>query len=96
MSLPPELTVNIDYNMHEDDIIALYAMFETLPGYKKKDRLGVVYWFGTEDDDVFVTATFGPNGLRFESEIDDEDWFLWMAIFLKKATEVLEYEVKIV
>ncbi len=94
--LPPELTVNITLNMHVDDIKDLYAMFETLPGYKKKDHLGMVYWFGEEEEDVFVVASFGAKGLSFESELPDDKWFVWMAIFLKKATEVLGYDVEVI
>ena len=82
--------------MHEEDIISLYQTFEELPGYKKKDHNGSVYWFGTEDDDIFVCATFGTRGLFLESELSDEDWFVWMSIFLKKMTIALGYQVKII
>ena len=94
--LEPELTVNITLDMHEEDIISLFSAFEQLPGYKKKDHQGHVYWFGTEDDDVFVCASFGTKGLFLESELPPEDWFIWMAIFIKKTTVALGYEVKII
>lgn len=96
MRLGHELKVNIPMNLHSEDLIELSKTFQSLPGYHSSEGSGIIHWFGTEDDDEYVVGSFQENGFALSSEMDEERWIIWMAIFIKKTREALGYEVNLV
>ncbi|MEK4997321.1 hypothetical protein [Paenibacillus sp. FSL H7-0918] len=34
---------------------------------------GIPYWFGQEDDDVFIVASVEPSGLSFYAQMSNSD-----------------------
>ncbi|MNP77488.1 hypothetical protein D3C76_1749280 [compost metagenome] len=54
---------------------------------------GIPYWFGQEEDDIFITASVEPSGLSFDAQLNNSDWISWITMFKTEATIILGYDV---
>ncbi|WP_342563164.1 hypothetical protein NST84_27100 [Paenibacillus sp. FSL R7-0345] len=67
-------------------------LYQSMPGWAGyKD--GIPYWFGQEDDDVYIVASVEPSGLSFYAQMNQSDWDIWMETFKSEATKVLGFDV---
>lgn len=89
-----ELTFNIPHDMHEDDWRDLIETFKALPNWKGMEPDGSNFWFGKEDDNIYIKAHITYSGLVVEGNMPDPIWARWILEFIEKATEALGFEVK--
>ena len=89
-----EVTLNIRYDMHEEDWKDLVRAFEVLPGWLGVEKTGVFYWLGKEKDEIHIKATITFTGLLVEASLPDVVWEKWKLEFIKKCSEALGYEIK--
>jgi hypothetical protein len=89
-----EITLNIPYNLHEEDWKDLYDVYASMPGWKGFDTKENAYWFGNVDDEIHLEACVEPDGLVISGVLPDEQWEKWITEFIEKATFALGYEVK--
>lgn len=84
--------LNIWYHLPDEVWSKVAAIYKSMPGWKGyKD--GIPYWFGQEDDDVFIEASVEPGGLSFYAQMNQSDWDFWITRFKSEATKVLGYDV---
>ncbi|KGR74974.1 hypothetical protein [Ureibacillus sinduriensis] len=72
-----------------DKVTNLYGSMPGWIGYKK----GIPYWFGCENDDVFIMASVEPSGLSFYGKMSNDDWSSWIERFKSEATKVVGFDV---
>lgn len=87
-------TYNINLNIHYSSPKEVWDKLENL--YKEMpnwDGLtdGCPRWYGT--DDKLIEASVESSGLQFYAKLPSEEWEEWIALFKKKATELLGYEI---
>lgn len=84
--------LNIWYYLSDEVWDKVKNLYESMPGWIgfKND---IPYWFGEEDDDVFITASVEPSGLSFYAQMSDEDWRSWIGRFKLEATKALGFDV---
>lgn len=89
-----EITLDIRYDMHEEDWKDLVAAFEKIPGWIGIEKTGTFFWLGKEDDEVYVKASITFSGLLVEACLPDLIWEKWIEEFIKKSSEALGFEVE--
>lgn len=89
-----EITLNIRYDMHEEDWKDLVAAFELLPGWIGIEKTGAFFWFGKENDEVYIKATVSFTGFLVEACLPDLVWEKWIAEFIKRCSEALGFEIE--
>ncbi|WP_379163153.1 hypothetical protein [Paenibacillus sp. sgz5001063] len=67
-------------------------IYKSMPGWIGY-RNGIPYWFGQEDDAVFIEASVEPSGLSFYAQMDQSDWDSWIERFKSEATKALGFNV---
>lgn len=88
-----EITLNIFYNMHEDDWAELHKVYRSMPGWIGFESEGCAYWFGKEEGEKHIHVSIEPSGLVISGFITDDEWEKWVLEFAEKASVALEYEV---
>ncbi|MGN7387488.1 hypothetical protein [Sporosarcina sp. SAFN-015] len=84
--------LNIWYYLPDNVWDKVKNIYESMPGWKGyKD--GIPYWFGCEEDNVFITASVEPSGLSFYARMSNDDWHSWIERFKLEATQVLGFAV---
>lgn len=84
--------LNIRHDLPDEMWAKVSKVYERMPGgigYKS----GIPYWFGIEEDDVFIEASVEASGLSFYAQMDDNDWNAWIETFKLEATKVLGFDV---
>ena len=89
-----EITLNIRYDMHEEDWKDLVGAFELMPGWIGVEKTGAFFWLGKETDEVYIKATITFTGLLVEACLPDVVWDKWINELIKKASETLGLEIK--
>lgn len=84
--------LNIRYDQSAEKWSKVAILYERMPGWIGYAN-GIPYWFGQEEDDVFITASVEPSGLAFYAQMRDNDWKAWIESFKSLATEALGYAV---
>ena len=84
--------LNIWYYLPDEEWNKISNLYESMPGWIGYKN-GVPYWFGQEDDDIFITASVEPSGLSFYAQLNKSDWNSWIEIFKSEATKVLGFDV---
>jgi len=84
--------LNIWYYLPNEEWNKISKLYESMPGWIGY-RNGVPYWFGQEEDDIFITASVEPSGLSFNAKLNNSDWFSWIERFKSEATKVLGFNV---
>ncbi|QTD41515.1 hypothetical protein [Sporosarcina sp. Te-1] len=87
-----QCNLNIWYFQSNEVWDQVTTIYESMPDWIGFTN-GIPYWFGKEDDDVFIMATVEPSGLSFYAQMSDDDWSSWIGRFKLKATKVLGFEV---
>lgn len=65
--------LNIWYHLPDEVWSKVAAIYKSMPGWMGyKD--GIPYWFGQEEDDVFIEASVEPGGLSFYAQMNQSDW----------------------
>ncbi|UQZ37545.1 hypothetical protein C2I18_15615 [Paenibacillus sp. PK3_47] len=72
-----------------DKVADIYKRMPGWIGYTD----GIPYWYGQEDNDVFIEASVEPSGLAFYAQMDKSEWDFWIGRFKAEATKVLGFEV---
>ncbi|KUP21943.1 hypothetical protein [Paenibacillus sp. DMB5] len=67
-------------------------LYQSMPGWRGFTD-GIPYWFGKEEDEVYITASVEPSGLSFYAQMNQDDWLLWIETFKSEATKVLGFDV---
>ncbi|MFB8372847.1 hypothetical protein [Paenibacillus taichungensis] len=81
--------LNIRYDLPDEVWDKVSKVYEHMPGWIGY-KSGVPYWFGSEEDDVFIEASVEPSGLSFYAL---DDWVSWIETFKLEASKVLGFEV---
>lgn len=89
-----ELTFNIPYDMHEEDWLDLIEVYKSLPSWLGMEHDGSSYWFGKEEDNIYIKARITFVGLVIEGNMPDPLWARWILEFIEKSSEALGFEVK--
>lgn len=89
-----EITLNIRYDIHEEDWKDLVGAFELMPGWIGVEKTGAFFWLGKETDEVYIKATITFTGLLVEACLPDVVWNKWIDELIKKASEALGLEIK--
>lgn len=89
-----EITLDIRYDMHEEDWKDLVSAFKKLPGWIGVEKTGAFFWLGKEKDEVYIKATITFTGLLVEACLPDIVWEKWKLEFIKVCSEALGCEVK--
>lgn len=84
--------LNIWYDSPDEVWDKVPEIYENMPGWIGY-RNGIPYWFGYEEDDVFVVASVEPSGLSFYAQMNDNDWITWIEQFKCEASKVLSFDV---
>lgn len=84
--------LNIRYDQSDEQWNKLSNVYENMPGWIGYAN-GIPYWFGKEEQDVFVTASVEPSGLAFHAQLSDYEWEVWIEHFKSEATKALGYIV---
>ncbi|GKV54482.1 hypothetical protein NCCP2222_04290 [Sporosarcina sp. NCCP-2222] len=84
--------LNIWYYMPDEVWAKVAAIYERMPSWIGYTN-GIPYWFGQEEDEVFIMASVEPSGLSFYAEMSDREWSSWIKRFKREATEALGFEV---
>lgn len=84
------INLNIHYSAPKEVWDKLEILYKEMPNW---DGLagGCPRWYGT--DDKLIEASVEPSGLQFYAKLPSEEWEKWIALFKKKATELLGYEI---
>jgi hypothetical protein len=89
-----ETTLNIPYNMHEEDWFELRKVYVSMPGWIGFESEDCAYWFGKTEDEMHIEASVEPSGLVLSGFMEDRVWGKWIEEFIQKSSLALEYEVK--
>lgn len=63
------------YKFTEDDCVRLEAIYSQLPGYLAD--AGYPYWFGQDEDGIYLWASPEPSGLQFCGRVNMKDFINW-------------------
>lgn len=84
--------LNIRFYLPDEEWNKISNLYESMPGWIGYKN-GVPYWFGQEDDDIYITASVEPSGLSFYAQLNNSDWNSWVERFKSEATKVLGFDV---
>lgn len=84
--------LNIWYYLPDKEWKKITNLYERMPGWIGYKN-GVPYWFGQEDDDIFITASVEPSGLSFYAQMNNSNWNSWIERFKSEATKILGFDV---
>lgn len=88
------ITLTIPYNLPDSDWIIVDDIYKSMPGWIGYLKDGCPYWFGTENNNVYLSASVEPSGLLFDGRMDEEEFKEWINSFKTLATRKLGFEVK--
>ncbi|GKV65575.1 MULTISPECIES: hypothetical protein [Sporosarcina] len=89
---PQNCNLNIWYSLPEELWGNVTGVYKSMPGWLGfKD--GIPYWFGREEDNIFIWASVEPSGLSFYARMGDDEWSDWMEKFKLEATKAVGFEV---
>lgn len=80
------------YSLPDEIWVKVANLYESMPGWRGYIN-GIPYWFGQEDDDVFIAASVEPSGLSFYAQMSNREWNSWIEQFKMEATKVLGFNV---
>ncbi|WP_308722194.1 hypothetical protein [Paenibacillus polysaccharolyticus] len=84
--------LNIWHYLPDEVWAKVSKIYESMAGWIGY-RSGIPYWFGTEEDDVFIAASVEPSGLSFYAQMNSDDWMSWIETFKLEASKVLGFDV---
>jgi hypothetical protein len=84
--------LNIWYYLPDEIWDKVSKIYESMPGWIGYKN-GIPYWFGYEEDDVYIEASVEPSGLSFYAEMNNNEWTTWIERFKLEASQVLGFEV---
>lgn len=84
--------LNIRYDLPDEVWDKVSKVYENMPGWIGY-KSGIPYWFGTDEDDVFIEASVEPSGLSFYAQMNSDVWMSWIETFKLEATKVLGFDV---
>lgn len=84
--------LNIWYYLSDEEWNKVSFLYERMPGWMGYKN-GIPYWYGQEDDEIFITASVEPSGLSFHAKLNNSDWNSWIETFKSEATKVLGFNV---
>ena len=78
------ITLNLPYDLSDSDWEKVSSVYKQMDGWV--DSHDYPYWFGTEDDDQYITASVEPSGLLLFGKIDEGIWIGWITVLCAKLT----------
>lgn len=84
--------LNIWYYLPNEEWNKVSYLYERMPGWIGYKN-AIPYWFGQEDDEIYITASVEPSGLSFHGQMNNSDWSSWINKFKSEATKLLGFEV---
>lgn len=84
--------LNIWYYLPDEVWDKVTTIYESMPGWIGYKN-GIPYWFGHEDDEVFIMASVEPSGLSFYAQMSNSEWSSWIEIFKLETTKLVGFEV---
>ena len=87
-------TINIRYDMPEKSWQQIAQLYSTMPGWLGFVVQGCPAWQVTDKQNQTIVASVEPSGLVFEYPESTKEVESWLALFCKRATECLGFEVR--
>jgi len=84
--------LNIWYYLPDEVWGKVSTVYEGMPGWIGF-RNGIPYWFGYEDDAIYIEASVESSGLSFYAQMNNNDWNTWIERFKAEASKVLGFDV---
>lgn len=72
-----------------ENLKEIYSSMPNWIGYHN----GFPYWFGSCDDEKYLTISVEPSGLQLLGNIENDEFEEWFVILKEKATKALRYEI---
>ena len=91
------INLNIHYTLPDELWNKVVQIYPQMPGWIGFID-GIPRWYNNMDDDdnnnkKGIEVSVEPSGLQFFALMSKQEWESWIALFKKKATEALGYEV---
>lgn len=84
--------LNIWYYLDDEVWDKVPSIYESMEGWLGFQN-GIPYWFGYDEDEVYIEASIEPSGLSFYAQMEENQWIEWIGLFKLKATDILGFEV---
>jgi hypothetical protein len=85
------ITLNIPQDLSDEGWEKISEVYKSMDGWiEGKD---FPYWYGTEEDDRYISVSFEPSGLLFSGKVNDDLWVGWLTQMCAKLSIALGIEV---
>jgi hypothetical protein len=85
------ITLNLPYDLAEDEWEKVEAVFRTMDGWL--EAIDHPTWFGTDKDHPYIWASVEPSGLLLEGELEPGLWTGWLTVLCARLTLALGREI---
>ena len=91
MNIEKSITLNIPGDLSDSDWDKVMSVYRNMDGWIEGHDLP--YWFGTEQNEIFITASVEPSGLVIFGKVNDLIWIGWLTKLCAKLTKALNKEI---
>ena len=85
------ITLNIPQDLSDEGWEKISEVYKSMDGWI--EGKGFPYWYGTEEDDRYISVSFEPSGLLFSGKVNDDLWVAWLTQICAKLSVALGQEV---
>ena len=85
------ITLNLPNDLSDSDWKKVSTVYKQMDGWI--DGYDHPYWFGTEEDDLYISASVEPSGLLLSGKVDEGIWISWVTVLCAKLTLALGREI---
>lgn len=90
-----DIRLNIRFDSPKEDWIKIEEVYRSMPGFKEvDDYCDYCCWFGTENDEEYISVQVEPSGLDFRARMESKDWVKWLTLLCSRLSLKLGREVK--
>ncbi|MFV0664013.1 hypothetical protein [Denitromonas sp.] len=86
-----QITLNIRYDIPDEEWEKIGEVYRSMDGWL--DGQEYPYWYGTESDPRYISASVEPGGIQFCGEIEPDIWVGWLTVLCAKLTQALGREI---
>jgi len=85
------ITLNVPWDLPDEDWNKIMQVYRGMDGWiEGKD---FPYWYGTEEDERFISVSAEPSGLLFNGKINNDYWIAWITQICARLSLALNREV---
>jgi len=85
------ITLNLPNNLSEQEWEEVSAVYKSMDGWL--DNNEQAYWYGTEEDSEFISASVEPSGLVISGKVNQIIWLAWCTKLCAKLSHALNREI---